>query len=333
VWRYVKLGEVAKRQLSLSDAFIRYYDEVGERTRYGREAQRYHQAAMLNIMGRGLLLSDLTDAPVGDLVQGLLNRVDEHGNPDHLSPSTVNRHLTTLSAVCRRARETWEVEVGGWSMKKHMLKEPEGRESFLDHDQARTFLEELPGHAQPIVLLALLTGMRKGNVLDLEWGHISLDMGRAVMLQKGDRRLVVTLVPEAVALLERVQPDPTERVGRVWTFGNPALGCKCPRCTTKLFAGEPIKSIRTAFRTAIKAAGLTDLPGGKLRFHDLRHTAASWVLAFGGDLRMVQEMLGHKNIQTTARYTHLLPGRKESVMAQASAALFEAPKKARREAS
>jgi integrase len=66
------------------------------------------------------------------------------------------------------------------------------------------------------------------------------------------------------------------------------------------YKGKRIKNIKKAFQTALKNAGITDF-----RFHDLRHTFASQVIMKGGDLKDVQELLGHKSMSMTLRYSHL----------------------------
>ena len=111
------------------------------------------------------------------------------------------------------------------------------------------------------------------------------------------------------------EPRAAAREGAVFRFGNPHGACTCPRCTNRRYAGQPVHSVKRTLATAIHAAGLDALPEGHLRFHDLRHTFASWALAEGGDLKLVQEALGHKHITTTARYAHLLTGRREAVVA------------------
>jgi integrase len=325
VWRQVKLGEAPRRQLTLYDAFERYYAEVACKTAYGRRGQLYDMAVLRAAIGGSVLLSQLDDQLVNDAVQRMRTRKPTRGRPAELSPATVNRYVTTLHCVCRRARDLWGMEVGPWQRARHALAEPDGRETFLSHDEARALLAAACGHLRPILMLDLMTGMRRGNVLGLLWEQISLDLARAVLRQKGDRRLAVTLPPPALELLASIEPDPAKRRGPVFRFGNPAVPCACPHCLNRRFAGQPVRSIKRAFATAVRGAGLDALPAGRLRFHDLRHTVASWWLAESGDLKVVQEGLGHKDIASTARYAHLVTGRKEAVIGAAAERLIAAP--------
>ena len=330
-WDRIKLGVVPKQEMTLNRAFSWFYLEKAKGTAYGEGGQKFILRVILETLGPRTLLSELTDAKVNDMIQAV--RVREHPGAGRgprtkaAAGGTINRYLAALSAVCKRAREVWHVEVGDWSAKNHRQRESQNREVFLDHEQARRLVDAATGHLRPILLFSLMTGLRRANVLGLQWEQVSMDMGRAVLIQKGDRRLGVTLPPQALELLRSLRPALEDRTGPVFVLGNPNVPCGCSRCLSPGSAGKPLGSVKKAFQTAAKAAGLRDMPAGRLRIHDLRHTAASWLLAAGGDLQVVKEVLGHSNIATTGRYVHLLPGRKETVVADASAALFAAPVK------
>jgi integrase len=315
-WTRIRMGVVVRDEMTLAAAFDRYYREAGAGTAWGEGGMKHILRVITETLGPRLNLSALDDAMVNNLVQAVRGRREEPA-----SPATLNRYLAALSSVCKRARELWNVEVGGWSMGLHIQREATGREVFLEVDQAKRLLDAAVGHLRPVLLLALMTGMRRGNVLGLAWSEVSMDQARATVVQKGDRRLVVALPPEAVALLASIQPDPADRVGPVFTFGHPRIPCRCSTCLAPSKRGRPVTSVRRAFATAAAGAGVRDMPNGRLRFHDLRHTFASFMLAQGGDLKLVQEALGHAQITTTARYAHLLPGRKEAVIGQVAGLL------------
>ena len=167
-----------------------------------------------------------------------------------------------------------------------------------------------------------MTGLRKQNVASLTWEQVSLDMGRIVVVAKGGKVHGTPLPPDGVRLLERLQPDPEKRKGPVFFYGNPAVPCACPACTRPRLGhiGQQFQNPKRSIRTAFARAGLAGT-----RFHDLRHTFASWLLEASGDLKLVQQALGHSQIETTMRYAHLVNGRRESVTAQATRGLLDPP--------
>jgi integrase len=312
--------------MTVDQAFARYFEEIAKGTKYGERTQRYTFVLLSEALGGNALLSSLTDDRISRLVQHFRTRKPRYaGLSVGVSPATCNRYVTTLSVVCRRAREVWGIEVGPWEKAKHVQKEPSGREVFLEYEQARALLDNLCGHARPIVMFDLATGLRRGNALAITWEQISLDLGRAVLIQKGGRPLSIALVPAVVELLRSVQPDADKRSGPVWTFGNPHTPCTCSHCRPKRNHGKPVLSIKRAFASAVRNAGLADEAAGRVRFHDLRHTFASWLLAQQGNLVMVKEALGHTDIKTTSRYSHLLPGAKAQAIAGAVAGLLAPP--------
>jgi integrase len=108
---------------------------------------------------------------------------------------------------------------------------------------------------------------------------------------------------ELLALLANQRPEDS---GPVFTYGPP---CDCTFCKHERNHGRPIKSIRTAWESARERAGISEF-----RFHDLRHTVGSRILALTGDLVAAKEFLGHADISTTLRYMHHDKGHKLTVM-------------------
>lgn len=321
----MKLGQQALAQFSLNDACARFYTEVAAHTRYGQRDQRYQMKMLIQAIGRTVLLSQLDDERINLAVQWMRTRPAKNDRPAGLSGATINRYLTTLNVICQHARTKWRAEVGPWRKAAHHQAEPQGREVFLDHAQARALVAAAPGHLRPILLLDLMTGLRRDNVVQLQWESVSLDLGRIVMRQKGDRRLSVTLPPAAVAMLAAIEPEAARRRGAVFRFGNPNMPCDCPRCANPRYARQAILNVKRSFATAVETAGLDKLPQGRMRFHDVRHTFASLFLEETGDLRLLQDQMQHRHITTTARYAHLLPGRKESAVANVAAKLLASP--------
>jgi integrase len=324
-WRRIRLGEQPQRHLTLNDAFVRFYREVAEGTSYGERGRKHQMARMLRLLDGDMDLAEITDAKVNDLVQLLRTTpLAEEGvrATKVAGPATVNRYLDTLSAVCRRAREVWGVQVGEWSRAKHQMKEPPPQARYLEREDARRVLQEAVAHVVPVIALDLMTGMRKANVVGLTWEQVSLDLARIVVVGKGGKVLGIPLTADAVRLLSRLQPDPAARTGPVFRYANPHVPCPCPACTRPKLGlmGRGFVNPKRSISSAFARAGLTGV-----RFHDLRHTFASWLLEASGDLALVRDALGHAEIATTMRYAHIVDGRRESVTAQATRGLLDAP--------
>lgn len=156
-------------------------------------------------------------------------------------------------------------------------------------------------HLTPIVLLALNTGLRRGELFGLRWRDV--DLGRALLTVRGDgaksgQTRHVPLNREAVEVLTAwslVQPHP---------LGGDTL----------VFAGvegAPLEDIKTAWLKVVRAAGIPSF-----RFHDLRHTFASKLVMAGVDLNTVRELLGHADLKMTLRYAHLAPEHKAAAVAK-----------------
>lgn len=301
--------------ITVRDAATRWQAEVGSSSTYGSSAQRHHLRIIAATIGTAATLADLTDARINDLVQQLRRE-------RRLSPATINRYLTTLAVVCKRARDVWQVQAGTWQVKRHKQTEARGREVFLTQAQARALWMAAVPHLRPILMVELTTGLRSGNVHGLQWEEVSLPLRRLVLTQKGNRRLGVELTESAAAVIEAMQPNETLRRGSVFHFGNPAVDCRCSACLSAGKRGKEITNTRTAFATAARRAGLA---ATGLRFHDLRHSFATWLLDQSGDLRLVQEALGHRSIQSTTRYAHVTAGRKATAIEGATAGLMTAP--------
>jgi integrase len=213
-----------------------------------------------------------------------------------VTPSTVNRELAILRHLLRLAEEWGYIDK---VPKIRLAREPEGRLRFLSEEEIPKLLDACAARAGkspvllPVVTLALHTGMRKGEILGLEWERV--DFSRGVLrleLTKSGRRREVPMnraVYDALTALPGPKAEGlvfTKRGGAAW--GN----------------------IRTAFEGACREAKIEGF-----RFHDLRHTCASWLVMRGRSLKEVQEILGHREFAMTLRYAHLSPDRLRDAVA------------------
>jgi integrase len=151
--------------------------------------------------------------------------------------------------------------------------------------------------------------MRRGETLNLKWSQVR---GGFIYLQKmvkTKERREIPINDELDILFKRIKVQQNRKGATVIKLdgnnvirveGNPVERPNSASQYVFTYKGKRVKNIKKAFKTALKNAGITDF-----RFHDLRHTFASQVIMRGGDLKDVQELLGHKSISMTLRYSHL----------------------------
>lgn len=198
--------------------------------------------------------------------------------------STVNRYLALIRAILRRASREWL-----WIDKPphiRLMHEPLRRVRWLKPEQARCLLDELPEHQRHPMVFALSTGLRAGNVLGLRWDQV--DLKRRVCWFFGDQTkngedISVSLNDNAMAVLYA-----RRNIHKEYVF---------------CYQGRPIKRLTTrAWYKALERANIKDF-----RWHDLRHTWASWLVQKGVPLYALQEMGGWKTVGMVRKYAHLSP--------------------------
>ena len=232
-------------------------------------------------------LADATPALISEQRDILLNGVTRLGKKR--SPATVNRYLAALSHVFTIAEKEWGWIESNPVRKVRKSKEPRGRVRFLTDEERERLLdackESRNRHLYPIVVLALSTGMRLGEIVGLRWNDINLSSGRIILdeTKNGERRLV-PLVGFALELVKK--HSKIRRLGFDYVFSSDQKN-------------QPIE-IRKAWNNALNKSEIEDF-----RFHDLRHCAASYLAMNGATLTEIAEVLGHKTLQMVKRYTHL----------------------------
>lgn len=299
--RHFKTTE-AKRH-TLSEAIERYIKNVLPT----KPKSELLQAKQLNWWKNQLgsySLADLTSALIAqyrdELAQGTTARNRLR------TPATVNRYLAALSHVFTLAINEW-----GWLdnnplRKVSKMKEPRGRVRFLSDDERSRLLSECKAckgdYLYIVVVLALSTGARRMEILGLEWKDVDLSRGIITLHEtKNGERRILPLVGHARELMQAYS---TVR----HLNGN------------LVFPGKNIKKsidIRTPWENALKRAEISDF-----RFHDLRHSAASYLAMNGATLAEIAEVLGHKTLQMVKRYAHLSEAHTSKVVAKMNEKIF-----------
>lgn len=211
-------------------------------------------------------------------------KTDDVAKPRFLSADEESRLRTELDARQDRQRDARE-RFNAWRIARHIEPLPPLDGAFTDH-------------MKPLVVLALNTGMRRGELFNLAWRDV--DLHRRIVTvagggAKSGRTRHIPLNDEAFAVLTAWRNQSDANMARV--FPSPVTG-------------ERLDNINTAWREVVKQAKLPDF-----RFHDLRHTFASNLVMRGADLTTVRELLGHADIETTLRYAHLAPEHRAAAVA------------------
>lgn len=199
-----------------------------------------------------------------------------------VSPARVNRNISCLKSMFNRAIEWGKIE-NNPVIKVKLLKENNKRLRYLEKEEITNLISNCSEYLKPIVIIALNTGMRKGEIFRLEWNHIDFKRGIIYILdtKNGEKREIpINKMAEVALISVKRNPD------------SPYIFCNKE--------GKPFSDITTSFFTAMKKTGIINF-----RFHDLRHTFASQLVMSGIDLNTVRELLGHKSLNMTLRYAHL----------------------------
>ncbi len=201
------------------------------------------------------------------------------------SNATVTKELNVLKHLLELASAEWEFIPVNPARRIKAPKPAPGRVRYLQPTELRAALEAAPMWLRPIIGLAAATGMRRSEILKLRWLDIDLSGKRLLLPQtkNGDGRIVYLnqLALHAIESLPvTAKTKPSDR----------------------LFAGIDGHWISVKFMRVCRGLGITDF-----RFHDLRHTAASWLRMQGADIHTVAQLLGHKDLRMAARYQHLSP--------------------------
>ena len=267
LWRELKLGE--KPRHTWEEAVLRYLEETAHKRDHHGDQQRL-----------AWLYPHLEGQRLDTITRDQIDRIMRQ-RPD-LKPASINRYLATIRAILRKAQREW-----GWLDAIPTLRlreEPQRRVRWITQEEASRLLAELPEHVADMAEFSLSTGLRLANVTGLTWNQI--DLGRRLAWihadqNKSKKDLAVPLNDNAAEVLRR-------RWGQHPEF-------------VFTYAGHPIKrpDILT-WQRACKKAGIADF-----RWHDLRHTWASWHVQAGTSLQTLMELGGWSSYEMVLRYAHL----------------------------
>jgi integrase len=271
VWRQVKLGE--KPPYLWAEARKRWLDETRKRTRAKDEE----------------ILSWFDKHLKRQTVQDITRPVVEHLRAlkaEESSESTADRYMALLRAVLRKCVNDWQVLASAPKISMYRPRSPEAR--WLTQPEFEKLCESLPDHLALAARFAVTTGLRMRSMTALTWDRVDMQNRRAWIpgaQMKAGIPHGILLSRKAIRLLRKLKKlNPAG--DRVFQWN-----------------GKPIDDCNTrAFQDAVKAADLQPL-----RWHDLRHTFASWAVQNGVQLPDLMQLGGWKSYSMVQKYAHLAP--------------------------
>jgi integrase len=291
----------AKRN-TLADLIQRYRTEylpsAGLRSTHDRTEYLKFWGTELGV----LTLAEVTPARIVAARNKLLNSAGVR--KIKLKPASVNRYCAALRHCLNIGVREFGLLDDNPMRKVRQLTEPRGRVRFLTVPERESLLQTCKAHSDSlylIVVLALSTGARRGELLSLRWPDVDLQRGMLTFQEtKNGERRSTPLVGHAAKHMRAFS--------------------KVRRLDTDLvFPGTTGHALQIGkmFGDALARAGI-----GDFHFHDLRHTAASALAMNGATLAEIAEVLGHKTLSMVKRYAHLTEGHTRGVVGRMNNAMF-----------
>lgn len=300
--RHFKTSEAKKHTLGeLIDRYMRDVLPLKKKCKVSQGAQLLWWKQQIG----NTLLSDMTSALIGEQRDKLARGITKHGKLR--SSSTVVRYLAALSHAFTIAVKEW-----GWLEDSPMRKvskpkESRGRVRFLADEERKRLLaaciESSNQYLYIVVVLALATGMRQAEIMNLKWSDIDLQRGRIILHEtKNGERRPVPIAGLALKLISEL--DRVHRIDTQLLF------------PSKENLKKPM-DLRFPWERALNASKIEGF-----RFHDLRHSAASYLAMNGASLAEIAEVLGHKTLSMVKRYAHLSESHTAGVVANMNEKIF-----------
>lgn len=239
-----------------------------------------------------MLLSKITPAHIEDYKRKRLYE-------DRVQPSTINRDLACLRHMFNIAKklkgydgENPVKDVDFFQERQYVMK-------ILDREEIARLTSVAKDYLKPIIIVALNTGMRRGELFNLRWNDV--DFAEHYIFVKKTKSGFMRKIPMNDLVAEALKNIRRESE---FVFCNPKIK-------------DRLTCIQRPFKAACRKAGVPDL-----RFHDLRHTAATYMVIGGVDLATVSQILGHSDIKMTMKYAHPTPENKRNAV-NVLASIFE----------
>jgi len=264
-------------QKTWNEAVSLWLEETRTKTTHEEDKKKLE---WLNPYLTGVALTEITSEVITQIRSASSKVLTRTGLPR--TQSTTNRYLALVRSILIKAKDEWE-----WLErvpKIKLFKEPPGRVRFLSPEEAKRLLDELPEHLLAVIRFDLATGLRLSNVAKLKWSDIDFARAHAWVGASDSKSRKAIAIDLNIDAIEALKGELGKHPVRVFTY-----------------KGKPLDNLNTrAWRNALKRAGISDF-----RFHDLRHTWASWHRQSGTPAHELQVMGGWSSSVMVERYAHL----------------------------
>ena len=269
-WEQDKLG--AKPRRSWEDAVLKFLEETTHKRTHDRDKSILR---WLDEYLGGKYLDEIDRALIDQIKTTRAKLATQ---------STANRYLAVIRTVLRKACHEWE-----WIdrvPKVSLFREKDGRIRSLSPAEFSRLHAELPPHLADMALFSVATGLRQANVSQLEWSQVNLELSHAIIPPEKHKNGRPHPVPLNDAAVEIIKRKAGQHSTHVFTF-----------------RGKPVTQVSTkAWRDALVRAGIANF-----RWHDLRHTFATWHRQAGTPTHELQRLGGWKTLSMVERYAHVAP--------------------------
>ena len=274
------------KKLKFSEFAEIYLDDYAKTNKKSWMDDKYRIEANMNPFFGEYYLKDISPL--------IIERYKTERLKSGVTKSTVNRELTIMKKMFNLAIDWKLAKDNPFSKVKLFSEKDTQKERILTKEEEERLLAESPDYLRSILTVALNTGMRRGEILNLKWSQVDFERGiiRVERTKSGKNRLI-PINNDVHVVLMRTRDE--AQVGK-HVFPNPKTG-------------QPYTEVKKSFKAACKRAGISDL-----RFHDLRHTFATRLIGLGVDLITVRDLLGHFSVRVTQRYTHSNQNQKEDAV-------------------
>lgn len=268
------LSEIIKVK-QMFDEYLEY-SEINNKPDVYRD-NKHKVDVMQNFFGADTTIDKITPATIEKLKAYTIDTLK-------LTKATFNRYFASLRKAFNLIIINHRLNLLNPCKLVSTFVEDNHIDRYLSEDEEKRLMKELPKYLKPIVICALTTGLRKSNILNLKWENINFEYGYIEILKqenKGKKEIKLPLSKKFKKELEKIG---IKESGYVFTSHR---------------GNKPYTNIDEGFKQACVRAGIENF-----RFHDLRHTVGTRLVANGSDLQTVKQYLAHSDLKTTQRYLH-----------------------------